>query len=127
MLYGCPNIHVIYTDHKNNTFKKRLQTQRVLHWRLCLDDYSVKFHYIKGNSNSLADALSHLLFDERQNTYASPSSHSHSQQDTGYSYQPGYQLISGRDWSILSSSQQANPSWSHKPDEQLPAYARDRS
>jgi hypothetical protein len=39
----------------------------------------------KGNSNLLADALSLLLFDERQNTYALPS---HSHKDTGYSYQP---------------------------------------
>jgi RNase H-like domain found in reverse transcriptase/Reverse transcriptase (RNA-dependent DNA polymerase) len=54
MLDGCPNIH-IYTDHKNMI--ERLQTQRVLRWRLFLDDYSVKFHYIKGNSNSLADVL----------------------------------------------------------------------
>jgi RNase H-like domain found in reverse transcriptase len=52
MLYGCPNIHV-FTDHKNNTFE-RLQTQRVLQRRLFLDDYAVKFHYIKGNNNMLA-------------------------------------------------------------------------
>jgi RNase H-like domain found in reverse transcriptase len=64
MLYGCPNIHV-FTDHQNNMFK-HLQTQRVLQWRLFLDDYSIKFRYIKGNSNSLADALSCLPFDERQ-------------------------------------------------------------
>lgn len=65
MLYGCPNIHV-YTDHKNNTFH-RLQTQRVLRWRLLLEDYGVHFEYIKGETNSLADALSRLPFDERQN------------------------------------------------------------
>jgi hypothetical protein len=65
MLYGCPNIHV-YTDHKNNTFKN-LQTQRVLRWRLVLEDYRVQFHYIKGDTNSLADVLSCLPFDERQN------------------------------------------------------------
>jgi hypothetical protein len=38
-----------------------------------LDDYSVKFHYIKGNSTTLADALSRLPFDEEQKAYASPS------------------------------------------------------
>lgn len=65
MLYGCPNIHVD-TDHKNNTFHL-LQTQRVLRWRLLLEDYGVHFKYIKGETNSLADALSRLPFDERQN------------------------------------------------------------
>ena len=65
MLYGCSNI-TVYTDHKNNTFQK-LQTQRVLRWRLFLEDYGVQFKYIKGESNSLADALSRLPFDERQN------------------------------------------------------------
>jgi RNase H-like domain found in reverse transcriptase len=74
MLYGCPEIH-IYTDHKNNTFT-RFQTQCVLQWRLFLDDYNVHLQYIKGNSNLLADALSRLPFDERQNTYASPTSSS---------------------------------------------------
>jgi hypothetical protein len=62
MLYGCPNI-TVYTDHKNNTFAN-FQTQRVLRWRLFLDEYGVKFKYIKGETNSLADALSRLPFDE---------------------------------------------------------------
>jgi hypothetical protein len=66
MLYGCQNIHV-YTDHKNNTFQ-RLQTQWGMRWWLFLEDYGVQFHYIKGESNSLTDALSHLPFNERQNT-----------------------------------------------------------
>jgi RNase H-like domain found in reverse transcriptase/Integrase zinc binding domain len=65
MLYGCPNIYV-YTDHKNNTFQN-LQTQRVLRWQLFLEDYAVQFRYINSESNSLADALSRLSFDERQN------------------------------------------------------------
>ena len=75
MLYGCPNI-TVYTDHRNNTFAN-LQTQRVLRWRLFLEDYGVKFEYIKGESNSLADALSCLPFDERQNPRGS-SRHSDS-------------------------------------------------
>ena len=70
MLYGCQHIH-IYTDHKNNTFQN-LQTQRVLRWRLFLEDFGVQFHYIKGETNSLADALSRLPFDERQNPGDSP-------------------------------------------------------
>jgi hypothetical protein len=72
MLYGCPNIYV-FTDHKNNTFTN-LQTQHVLRWRLFLEDYAVKFRYIKGESNSLVDALSRLPFDERQNP---PDRHDH--------------------------------------------------
>jgi hypothetical protein len=62
MLYGSQNIYV-YTDHKNNTFNN-LQTQCVLHWHLFLEDYAVQFHYIKGESNSLADTLSRLPFDD---------------------------------------------------------------
>jgi len=69
MLYGSPNIHV-YTDHKNNTFT-RFQTQRVLRWRLFLEDFGIHFHYIKGSTNSLADALSRLPFAERQDPPAS--------------------------------------------------------
>ena len=70
MLYGCQNIHV-YTDHKNNTFQ-RLQTQRVIRWRLYLEEYGVQFHYIKGENNDLADALSRLPFSEEHNQHDSP-------------------------------------------------------
>jgi RNase H-like domain found in reverse transcriptase len=63
----------VYTDHKNNNFTN-LQTQCILHWRLFLEDYVVKFRYIKGESNSLAYTLSRLPFDERQNP---PNQHDH--------------------------------------------------
>jgi hypothetical protein len=63
----------VYTDHKNNSFNN-LQTQHVLCWQLFLEDYAVKFHYIKGESNSLAATLSRLPFNERQNP---PDCHDH--------------------------------------------------
>jgi RNase H-like domain found in reverse transcriptase len=94
MLYCCPNIHV-FMDHKNNTFDC-LQTQHVLQWQLFLDDCSITFHYIKGNSNLLADALSCLPFDERQNTYASPG------HDYGYKYKPNTQTVTGSCQRVLN-------------------------
>jgi Integrase zinc binding domain len=42
-----------------------LHTQHILHWQLFLEDYVVKFCYIQGESNSLADTLSCLPFNER--------------------------------------------------------------
>ena len=58
MLYGCPDI-TVYTDHRNNTFSN-IQTQRVMRWRLYLDDFGVKLSYVKGADNHMADMLSRL-------------------------------------------------------------------
>jgi transposase InsO family protein len=71
MLYGSQHIH-IYTDHKNNTFQ-RFNTQRVIRWRLFLEDYGVQLHYIKGSTNGMADALSRLPFEERALSSSSPT------------------------------------------------------
>jgi len=49
----------VYTDHKNLTYKS-FNTDRVLHWRLVLEEFSPKLVYVKGKKNVIADTLSHL-------------------------------------------------------------------
>jgi hypothetical protein len=66
MLFGCPNI-TVYTDRKNNTFQT-VHTQRVLRWRLLLEDYGVKLQYMKGENNHIADAFSRLPMKESNQT-----------------------------------------------------------
>jgi hypothetical protein len=56
MILGYP-IH-IYTDYKNWTHDKIYRNARVLRWRMEIEDFGTMFHYIKGEKNSIADALS---------------------------------------------------------------------
>ena len=50
---------MVYTDHKNRTYKK-FNTERVMCWRLILGDFGPDFKYIKGGNNVVDDALSRL-------------------------------------------------------------------
>ena len=49
----------VYTDHKNLTYKN-FNTERVIRWRLILEEFGPELKYIKGENNVVADALSCL-------------------------------------------------------------------
>ena len=49
----------VYTDHKNVTYNF-FNTERVMRWRLILEEFGPELKYIKGEDNVVADALSRL-------------------------------------------------------------------
>ena len=50
---------IIHTDHENLTYK-HFNSDRVMRWRLFIEEYSPDLRYIKGELNIPADALSRL-------------------------------------------------------------------
>jgi len=59
MLLGA-EIHV-YSDHRNLTHKlTQFSTQRVMRWRILLEEFGPTFKYLKGPKNVIADALSRV-------------------------------------------------------------------
>jgi len=63
---------VVYTDHKNLTYKV-FNTQRVMRWRLLIEEYGPTLEYVKGVTNVVADALSRLNLSPSVVTEADPS------------------------------------------------------
>ena len=62
---------IVHTDHKNLVCK-HFNTDRVMRWRLVLEEFGPELRYIKGEHNVVADALSRLdmmSFDEYEATY----------------------------------------------------------
>jgi hypothetical protein len=50
---------VVYTNHKNLMYKN-FNAERVMTWRLLIEEFGPTIHYIKGPKNVVADALSRL-------------------------------------------------------------------
>jgi hypothetical protein len=54
----------VYTDHLNLTYVN-FNTERVMRWRLIIEEYGPELYYVKGTKNVVADALSRLpLIDD---------------------------------------------------------------
>jgi hypothetical protein len=57
----------VHTDHKNLTYK-HFNTERVIRWRLILEEYGPELKYIQGSKNVVADLLSRMdISDEIAN------------------------------------------------------------
>ena len=64
---------VVKTDHKNLTHKLSLfTTQRVMRWRLLLEEFGPIFEYKKGAENLIANALSRVPTLDEKVTLAMP-------------------------------------------------------
>ena len=58
----------VHTDHENLTYKT-FNSDRVMRWRLYIEEYSPDLQYIKGEKNVVADALSRLDMEEEPNLH----------------------------------------------------------
>ena len=50
---------IVHTDHENLTYKQQ-NSDRVMRWRLYIEEYSPDLRYVPGQNNVVADALSRL-------------------------------------------------------------------
>ena len=62
----------VYTDHKNLTYTA-FNIERVIQWRLILDEYSPESIYVQGSKNVAADAFSRLDIVDTPNPVTSQS------------------------------------------------------
>ena len=55
----------VYTDHKILTYK-HFNTERVMRWRLILEEFGPELKYIKGENNAIAESLYRLEMSDNQ-------------------------------------------------------------
>ena len=55
----------VFTDHKNLVYK-HFNTERVMRWRLIIEEFGPKLTYIKGEHNIVADTLSRMELTEEE-------------------------------------------------------------
>jgi len=65
---------IIHTDHKNLLYEKSA-SDRIIRWRLLVEEYAPTFVHIKGEHNVVADALSRLDADFSVNLSNQPSAY----------------------------------------------------
>jgi RNase H-like domain found in reverse transcriptase/Reverse transcriptase (RNA-dependent DNA polymerase) len=59
------NIVLVHTDHKNLTYDTAVyKNSRVMRWRLAIEEFIPTLHFVDGEKNVVADALSRLPFDD---------------------------------------------------------------
>lgn len=63
-LLGAPI--TVYTDHMNLVHTVEHANDRILRWRLYLEDFHPTFIHLKGQDNTIADGLSRAPLQERQ-------------------------------------------------------------
>ena len=57
----------LHTDHRNLTFLKTAGSDKVMRWKLEIQEYDCKVIFIKGEDNHIADAFSRLCAIETEN------------------------------------------------------------
>ena len=62
----------VYTDHEN-LVQKSLTSDRVMRWRLYIEEYSPELIYLKGTDNHAADAISRLPLSTEESTGLTPA------------------------------------------------------
>lgn len=74
IIYGYPV--KVYSDHKNLVHKATVsESQRVMRWRMILEEYNPEIIHIKGEENIAADALSRLPKNEEVMTPKNNQNH----------------------------------------------------